>query len=508
MNKPSRPKTKRSLIAGLDFSDIRSLLNHNLSDQNSAAIQQSHRLSFFLHFRPRNYPIGAIYFRHTYYLGFLLILLVFVELITGLFLMVYYIPTPDDAYSSILRIINTVPFGELFRDIHRLCGEAIVVVTFLHLTRIFLTQSYEDQRRSTWLTGIVLMMGMLLLAFTGYLLPWDQLAYWAVTIGASMAEAIPVIGQLINRLLKGGSEIGADGLLRFYLLHVAIIPIVCFVFIGLHYYRVSRLHGLAIKEKSEDRQTVKPEKTKVGFLPGVFFQEIFLITICLFVIIGAAYFLYDAPLEHHANPSQTPWNAQAPWYFLWLQGLLKVGDKAIMGVFIPLIFLILLCVFPYLSNFAPFRFFKRKTVSFVIVGIFALVMIGLSYMGTHKYGIQLPSHIHLVNEHMPHDGEGKIHNIPFNQLKVGLYQTHGKNAVQLSDSLSSFLDNLGQNIDLHKNDSNFNQPSAIVMVEDWQHQLKRITLRIQWLDKTKENDHQNQSYQQIIHLHKNTSRSI
>ncbi len=507
MNTQNRPKNKRAIIAGLDLKDIRSLLNNDHSADSATAAQQSHRLSFFLHFRPRHYPQSSTLFRHTYYLGFLLVLLFFVELITGLFLMVYYVPTPEGAYSSILRIVNTVPFGKLLRDIHRLCGELIVIVSVLHLARVFLTQSYEGQRRSTWMTGVVLLIGMLLLAFTGYLLPWDQLAYWAVTIGTSMAEATPLIGKQINLLLRGGADIGADGLLRFYLLHIAVIPMFCFVFLGIHYYRVSRLHGLAIKDKAGNSSEVAVKKRKTGFLPEIFLQEIFLVCLSLFLIISAAHFLYEAPLEHHANPSQTPWNAQAPWYFLWLQGLLKIGDKTITGVIIPTIFLILLCIYPYLAGLAPFRFLRNKAASWMVVGVFLILMGGLSYMGTHYYGIQLPPHIRLANEYMPLDGKGLIHRIPFKQLKAGLYFTDRNNPEVPSSALKGFLERLRQNIEHHKNDTNFYEPAAIVMVEEWQHRLKRVTLRIQWLDKTEDGSRQSKSFQRILHLHEMNNKN-
>src|SRR5690606_17287974 len=155
------------------------------------------------HIRPRYYEKGSTIFTHTFRLGFFTSFFFFLELFTGLILMIYYTPSPSEAYTSILNLQSNVPFGKLLRDMHRLGAEGMVIFTALHMLRTFLTGSYKGTRSFTWLTGVVLLGITLFLSFSGYLLPWDQLAYWAVTIGTSMAEAAPLFGNEANLLLRG-----------------------------------------------------------------------------------------------------------------------------------------------------------------------------------------------------------------------------------------------------------------------------------------------------------------
>src|SRR5690606_32048589 len=180
----------------------------------------------------------------TLRLGWLSTDFVAFETITGLILMVWYAPSPEVAYSNMINILGNVPLGQLMRDLHRLGAEAMVLIVTLHMLRTFFTGSYKKPRQFTWFTGVVLLFATLFLSFSGYLLPWDQLALWAVTIGASMIEATPppIVGTNLNLLVRGGPEMGANGLLRFYLLHVLLVPAVLFIFTGVHYYKVI-VHG-------------------------------------------------------------------------------------------------------------------------------------------------------------------------------------------------------------------------------------------------------------------------
>ena len=144
------------------------------------------------------------------------------EILTGLFLMIFYTPSPLVAYENMLNILSNVPFGRLMRDLHKLGAELMVIVVLLHMARTFLTGNYKKPRQFTWATGIILLLVTLLLSFSGYLLPWDQLALWAVTIGASMVEAIQPqqVGDIANLIVRGGPQFNAGGLLRWYLAHV------------------------------------------------------------------------------------------------------------------------------------------------------------------------------------------------------------------------------------------------------------------------------------------------
>ena len=185
-------------------------------------------------------PVGD-QVNHTFRLGLLSTYFFILETFTGIFLMIFYAPTPERAYGDMLKILSGVPFGQFMRDIHRLGAEGMVIVVTLHMVRTFLTGSYKKPRQFTWLTGVILLLATLLMSFSGYLLPWDQLAYWAVTIGTSMADKAPVVGASTKLLLLGAPSIGAGGLLRFYLLHVLFVPLAIIFVFFIHYYKVVRV---------------------------------------------------------------------------------------------------------------------------------------------------------------------------------------------------------------------------------------------------------------------------
>jgi len=190
----------RIITAGLNLDELRAVLRGDPPTEKPNPRYRVHTTSFLFHIRPRYYEKGSTIFTHTFRLGFFTTFFFIVESITGVILMIYYTPSPAEAYSSILNLMSNVPFGKMLRDVHRLGAEAMVIFTALHMLRTFLTGSYKKDRSFTWLTGVVLLGITLFLSFSGYLLPWDQLAYWAVTIGTSMAEAAPMFGEQANLL--------------------------------------------------------------------------------------------------------------------------------------------------------------------------------------------------------------------------------------------------------------------------------------------------------------------
>src|SRR5207249_11193095 len=139
---------------------------------------------------------------------------------------------------SMVQIMTDVPLGNLMRNVHRLGAHLMIAIVVLHMIRTFITASYKAPRQFIWVTGVILLLVTLVLSFSGYLLPWDQLAYWAVTIGSSMADATPGLGDAINKLLRGAGDVGGPPLLRFYLLHAFLLPRVALLQISLHYYAV------------------------------------------------------------------------------------------------------------------------------------------------------------------------------------------------------------------------------------------------------------------------------
>jgi len=437
--------------------------------------------SFFLHFRPRSVAAEAASFGNTWHLGFFAVLLFLAELATGLVLLVYYVPTPEGAYDSVVRIDSMVPFGALMRNMHRLCGELLLIAVLLHMVRVFIAGAYHERRRFTWVVGVGLLLLTLALAFSGYLLPWDQRAYWAVTIGASMAETIPVIGRHVILLLRGAPDIGADGLLRFYMLHVLALPLLAMISMAVHYYRVVRLHGISTPLKSGattgDQISAAPSAQRLKLFPDMIRREICLASLAMVMILIWAGFFYHAPLDMHADPRQTPMNIEAPWFFLWLQGLLKMGDKTLMGVLLPLVLLAALALLPYIDK-GPRKRLRQRPLAAAGLVLTVLFLAGFSMLGTHRFGIDLPPAERIFQDLAPELTSGPVHDIPFQDLAVGIYSSDLPDPADMAPALAHFYGRFCDLIKAAETAGEFRQTTAMLVVEDWQVNLKRITLRI------------------------------
>ncbi len=500
----------RAITAGLGITELGAILRGDPPTEKPNPRYKVHTTSFLFHIRPRYYELGSTIFSHTFRLGFLTTLFFFIELFTGLILMVYYTPSPEKAYTSIVNLMTNVPYGQFFRDMHRLGAEGMVIFTLLHMLRTYLTGSYKKERSFTWLTGLLLLALTLLLSFSGYLLPWDQLAYWAVTIGTSMADAAPLVGNQLNLILRGSPDIAANGLLRFYLLHVVLVPLGVILMLSIHYYKVSREHGISQPAKFTDEGNASPEKKKwaksrIDFLPDLFTSEIFWASLGLFLTVLAITVLgYAAPLEHVANPQVTPLDTKAPWYFWWLQGMLKLGDKTLMGIIIPTILVIVLVGIPYIDR-NPYRSLYRRPLA-VGLGVLAVgILIVLSYMGLPQYGIEQDPATRTVQDLAPMEGSGPIHNVPFDQLQTGAYivnESAAKNMCPnldfgcpaLEDVFGSFTNKINHYIEDGKLPAD---TQATMVIEDWQRNLKKVTFRITWVDE----EQKPREYSREVFLH-------
>ncbi|MFZ5864032.1 MAG: cytochrome b N-terminal domain-containing protein [Nitrospirota bacterium] len=207
-----------------------------------------------LHLHPIKVKRGALKIRYTWCLGGLTFFMFIILTITGVFLMFYYVPDTRRAYNDIKDLQYVVYFGNLMRDMHRWAAHAMVFLVWLHMTRVFLTGAYKPPREFNWVVGVLLLVLTLILSWTGYLLPWDQLALWAITVGAKMAEATPVIGVAgpfglamgmrpdndIRFMLLGGTVVGQSALLRFYVLHCVGLPLIAAVFMAVHFWRIRK----------------------------------------------------------------------------------------------------------------------------------------------------------------------------------------------------------------------------------------------------------------------------
>ncbi|MBN2146205.1 MAG: cytochrome b N-terminal domain-containing protein [Anaerolineales bacterium] len=184
-------------------------------------------------------------------LGSASLFLFLIQGVTGMMLTVYYVPSPDHAYDSIQYIMNGVTFGWLIRGIHHWGASLMVVTVFMHMLRTFFFGAYKYPREFTWVTGVVLLLCTLGMGFTGYLLPWNQKAYWATTVGTSIAGTVPVIGPFINEVLRGGSDLSAVTLARFFSVHIWWLPAVIAAMIGVHLYMVIRIGISAVPSKED-----------------------------------------------------------------------------------------------------------------------------------------------------------------------------------------------------------------------------------------------------------------
>jgi quinol-cytochrome oxidoreductase complex cytochrome b subunit len=522
----------RIITAGLNLNELRAVVRGDPPTEKPNPRYKVHTTSFLFHIRPRYYEKGSTILSHTFRLGFFTTFFFMVEVLTGIILMIYYVPSPEKAYLSILNLMSNVPFGQLLRDVHRLGAEAMVIFTFLHMMRTYFTGSYKKERSFTWLTGVVLLLVTFLLSFSGYLLPWDQLAYWAVTIGTSMAEAAPLFGNEVNLLLRGAPDIGANGLLRFYLLHVVLMPFVAFLVISIHYYKVSREHGISLPAKFEEGEVppeVKKEaKQRVDFIPELLTGEVFLVALGLFLTIFMSAFFYDAALEHVANPQVTPLDTKAPWYFLWLQGMLKIdpaaivegifgrvgitvelsallNSKTIMGIILPTIIFLVLFAVPYIDR-NPYRSLYKRPYA-VGAGILGLVsLIALSYMGTPYYGIETPAATRIIQDLAPEEGHGALYEVPFSQLQPGVYQVGDAPTKKLCPeldfgcpALEEVFNTYAERVNHAQEEGDFVNSQAFMVVEDWQENLRKVTFRILWNDPATGDE---KSYERHIFLHR------
>ncbi|MBN1965174.1 MAG: cytochrome b N-terminal domain-containing protein [Anaerolineae bacterium] len=476
-------QTVERVTAGLTVRDIREVLRGDPPSRRPNPRLTPHADAFWMHMRPSYYHASVTGVYPTFRLGWLATYFFAIEIITGMFLMVFYTPSPLSAYDNMLNILSNVPFGQLMRDIHRLGAEGMVLTVFLHMLRTFITGSYKKPRQFTWATGVILLLTTLLLSFSGYLLPWDQLAFWAVTIGTSMAEAAPpeIVGTNVNLLLRGAPDIGAGGLLRFYLLHVFALPIVTLIFLGVHYYKVV-LHGHSLPPGAEDvgTDTAKrvPLTERKYYIPDVLTNELLWVGATTFLLIVLAVWFYHAPLESHADPQVTPLHTTAPWYFLWLQGLLKMGDKVFFGLVIPSVLLVVLLVMPYLDVSKSRRYAHRRFM--LTVGMLAAAgFVLLSWMGSPEYAVDTSGDQEIAQELAPMEGVGPVRAIPFDDLVPGMYSTEALGDSDAAAALTALYEAEGRNMRRFTISSvPEDAPGLLAVLEEFNHLIEQYSYEL------------------------------
>jgi quinol-cytochrome oxidoreductase complex cytochrome b subunit len=241
--KPPQPFLSRTWDYITETQIWRSIFRHGMpaNNRNRVLVVMS---NVFLHLHPVKIRKSGIRLKFTWCMGGLTFFLFLVETFTGLLLMFYYRPTVAYAYMDIIDLAEQVPLG-IMREMHRWGAHAMVITVMLHMFRVFLTGSYKPPREFNWNVGVILLVLTLLLSFTGYLLPWDQIAYWAITIGTNMGGYAPFFNTPVNRLLLGGLEVGQNTLLRFYVLHIMFLPLIAAIFLAVHFWRIRKDGGIS-----------------------------------------------------------------------------------------------------------------------------------------------------------------------------------------------------------------------------------------------------------------------
>ena len=310
-------------------------------------------------------------------LGAMALFLLILQAATGAFLAIYYSPSPDHAYNSVTYITDEVPFGAFVRGLHHWGASAMVIVVFLHLLRVVVYDSYKAPRELTWIVGVLLLLIVLGFGFTGYLLPWDQKAYWATVVGAKIASTVPFIGDAVGKVMRGGEEVGAVTLTRFYAIHTIWLPWVVFGLVGLHLFFVRHLGSSGLpKNTSEEMDKGKP------FYPDQLFEDSVAILI-LFGVLAAMALFVPVPTEDIADPTDASYDPRPEWYFLFLFQLLKYfeGPLEVVGTFvIPTVAIVLLFLVPFLTRKERLPLRKRP-VALAITSLSVLSLISLTVLG-------------------------------------------------------------------------------------------------------------------------------
>jgi len=350
--------------------------------------------NFILHWFPAKISKASLQWTYSFWLGTVSAALLLLLTLSGLPLLFLYVPSVERAYASVKDIEYVVTFGWWIRAVHRIAAHLMVVAVALHLVRVFLTAAYRNgtgrgQRREwNWVMGVAMLLATLFLSFTGYLLPWDQLAYWAVTVGTNIASSIPVVGPGVRELLIGGRTIEQATLIRFYVLHVILLPGGLGVLFAYHMWRIRKDGGLARADREAllaAPAATPASATKTYTLLGVargtapavsatsleapdrtvnavpdLTRRAAIVTLGTIAVLSILASLIASPLEEPANALVTPNPAKAPWYFLWLQEIVtdttvKLGSVTINGAFIggvvlPGLLLAVLTVWPWLDR--------------------------------------------------------------------------------------------------------------------------------------------------------------
>jgi quinol-cytochrome oxidoreductase complex cytochrome b subunit len=332
----------------------------------------------------------------TFYFGGIALFLFGVQTVTGTLLALYYKPTPDAAYESVKFITSDVSFGWLIRSVHHWGANLMIIFVVFHLLRIFFQAAYKYPREITWVVGVGLLGLTLAFGFTGYLLPWDQKAYWATVVGTEIAGSVPLVGESLLLLLRGGVDVTEATLSRFFGIHVLALPLIIAGLLAIHLVLVHQL-GLAHPRRPEPRpgrgsavaantlestgeakgDTATDERLR-PFWPNYLLDELIAWYFLLAILVVMAS-MFPAGLEEEANALETPAHIKPEWYFLAVYEFLKLVPRTI-GILAPILLFLVLTILPLIDRNPEVRARRRPIAIFLgITGLAA--MVGLTLWG-------------------------------------------------------------------------------------------------------------------------------
>jgi ubiquinol-cytochrome c reductase cytochrome b subunit len=321
-------------------------------------------------------PGGA---RWAYIFGSGLLFIFISQVITGIFLALYYVPSSDHAHISVAYITKQVAAGSFLRSLHVYGASAMIIVLVLHIGQTFLFGSYKGRRELLWLSGCVLLALVLGMAFTGYLLPWDEKAYFATAVGTNILSEIPFIGEPLKQFLRGGSGLGTLTISRFFALHVFFIPAMIFLFVALHIF-LFRKAGAA---GPPSQVPLHPRRPAESFYPRQLLMDLGF-TLALICALGLLAYFHPAPLGPRANPADTLYVPRPEWYYRSFFEWLKFwrGAAGILGILVvPLVLAVLFAGLPFYDRRPERRPWRRP----LAVGFFGVVFVGTVYLGARSY---------------------------------------------------------------------------------------------------------------------------
>ena len=329
-------------------------------------------------------PGGASWF---YVLGATLLFLFILQMATGIALALYYVPTPDHAYDSVKFIQEEAVLGSFVRGMHHWGASFMMVLVALHMLRVFIFGSYKKPREVVWVLGVGLITLVGAFAFTGYLLPWDQKAYWATVVGTNVAGTVPVIGGFLLRIVRGGTELGVFALSRFFAIHTYILPWSLALFAGAHIFLLERA-GAGGVWNAADRVPYRSEP----LFPNQLFRDTLFMLLTFIALVSFAV-LFPAPLEPVADPTDSTYNPRPEWYFYFVFQMLRIfeGRFELVGtLIIPTITIGLLVLVPFLDR-RPERNPLKRSFMMAGAGLFVISIAVLTIMGAQAPIVNVPA---------------------------------------------------------------------------------------------------------------------